>query len=171
MAGYRLWYDPKLTFVHLIAARRLNWDYVRKLGRSFGQTMAVLDLYRSELLTYRGWKRLKTETGSSALLWFVSQVLLFHYPYVRLRRLTRHSYDDSVPVFPGSVPATVVSVFRFPIKQRIARLAKSPSPVPRRQSLPVEVVVDEEEQEAVDHDVVMSAEAPPPEQWCSGIPR
>lgn len=36
LAGWRLWYDSRLTFQHFIPARRLNWEYVRKLHRGCG---------------------------------------------------------------------------------------------------------------------------------------
>lgn len=60
MAGYKLWYDPTLTFEHLIGPQRLEWAYLIRLAGAFGKTLVVLDLYRSEILEYRGWKLMKT---------------------------------------------------------------------------------------------------------------
>ncbi len=44
-AGWKIWYDPELKFKHYISDRRLNWEYVRKLFRGFGQASPGLDQY------------------------------------------------------------------------------------------------------------------------------
>lgn len=43
---WKIWYDPELIFTHYITKERLNWRYVRRLFRGFGQASAGLDFYR-----------------------------------------------------------------------------------------------------------------------------
>jgi cellulose synthase/poly-beta-1,6-N-acetylglucosamine synthase-like glycosyltransferase len=45
-AGWRLWYEPRLRFKHLLPAGRLQWSYLRGLHRGFGAAEAVLDAYQ-----------------------------------------------------------------------------------------------------------------------------
>ncbi len=45
-AGWRLWYEPRLKFKHLLPAARLQWSYLRGLHRGFGAAEAVLDTYQ-----------------------------------------------------------------------------------------------------------------------------
>jgi glycosyltransferase involved in cell wall biosynthesis len=45
-AGWRLWYEPRLRFKHLLPAERLRWSYLRGLHRGFGAAEAVLDAYQ-----------------------------------------------------------------------------------------------------------------------------
>jgi glycosyltransferase involved in cell wall biosynthesis len=44
--GWRLWYEPRLRFKHLLPAGRLQWSYLRGLHRGFGAAEAVLDAYQ-----------------------------------------------------------------------------------------------------------------------------
>ena len=46
--GWKIYYDPKLKFKHYITAERLEWNYLRKLFRGFGQASHGLDLYRRD---------------------------------------------------------------------------------------------------------------------------
>jgi len=43
--GWKIWYDSSLKFKHHIPHDRLDWQYLRKLFRGFGQASAVLDIY------------------------------------------------------------------------------------------------------------------------------
>lgn len=43
LAGWTLWYDPRLRLKHYIPANRLRWGYLRGLVRGFGAT--VMDPY------------------------------------------------------------------------------------------------------------------------------
>ncbi len=47
-AGLKIWYDPRLKFRHHISRERLDWSYLRKLFRGFGQASAILDIYLRE---------------------------------------------------------------------------------------------------------------------------
>jgi glycosyltransferase involved in cell wall biosynthesis len=49
LAGWRLWYDPSLTFRHYIRAQRLTWKYARRLFRGFGYGDAHTDAYVRQL--------------------------------------------------------------------------------------------------------------------------
>ena len=43
--GWKIWYDHRLKFKHFISEKRLNWKYLRKLFRGFGQASPGLDHY------------------------------------------------------------------------------------------------------------------------------
>ena len=43
--GWKIWYDHRLKFKHYISEKRLNWKYLRKLFRGFGQASPGLDHY------------------------------------------------------------------------------------------------------------------------------
>lgn len=45
LAGWRLWYDPRLRFQHFLPARRLEWVYLRRLHRGFGISTVGHDPY------------------------------------------------------------------------------------------------------------------------------
>lgn len=46
LAGWKIWYDPRLKFRHFLPAARLNWNYLRRLHRGFGRSKAVLQIYK-----------------------------------------------------------------------------------------------------------------------------
>lgn len=46
LAGYRIWYDERLTFEHFISASRLNWNYVRRLYQGNATSEVELRPYR-----------------------------------------------------------------------------------------------------------------------------
>ena len=43
--GYRLWYDPKLTFYHYLPKSRVDWQYLLRLNKSIGGGDWVLEPY------------------------------------------------------------------------------------------------------------------------------
>lgn len=49
LAGWKLWYDPRLKFKHYLPSYRLNWNYLRRLVRGFGMSNVRLDPYRFAL--------------------------------------------------------------------------------------------------------------------------
>jgi glycosyltransferase involved in cell wall biosynthesis len=59
LAGWQLWYDPRLTLKHFIPAGRLRWTYLRALVRGFGATLT--DPYWFEVderfRALPGWRR------------------------------------------------------------------------------------------------------------------
>lgn len=49
LAGWRLWYDPRLRLRHFTRTGRLQWSYLRRLHRGFGKSWTGLDAYRLAL--------------------------------------------------------------------------------------------------------------------------
>src|SRR5262249_13958486 len=45
LAGWRLWYEPRLRFKHFLTAPRLKWAYLRRLHRAFGAASVAHDPY------------------------------------------------------------------------------------------------------------------------------
>jgi glycosyltransferase involved in cell wall biosynthesis len=45
LAGWRLWYDPRLRLFHYLPAGRLKWRYLRLLCRGFGEASVSFDSY------------------------------------------------------------------------------------------------------------------------------
>ncbi len=48
LAGWSLWYEPKLRLIHYLPASRLQWAYLRQLVRSFGSAGIIHKAYRQE---------------------------------------------------------------------------------------------------------------------------
>jgi hypothetical protein len=46
LAGWRIWYDPRLHFRHFLEAHRLNWSYLCRLNRWMGVGTVRHDPYR-----------------------------------------------------------------------------------------------------------------------------
>jgi glycosyltransferase involved in cell wall biosynthesis len=55
LAGWRLWYEPRLRLQHFLSAPRLKWTYLRKLHRAFGASTVGHDPY---LFALRGLQAL-----------------------------------------------------------------------------------------------------------------
>ena len=51
LAGFKIWYDERLRFQHFIPAKRLNWEYLKKLHIGFAKSNVVLNLYDYALNT------------------------------------------------------------------------------------------------------------------------
>ena len=49
LAGWRLWYDPRLTLRHHLQSERLQWPYLRRLSRNGGKATLGFDPYRFAL--------------------------------------------------------------------------------------------------------------------------
>jgi len=45
LAGWRIWYEPKLKLKHYMTAPRLKWEYLLKLWKGFGISTVGLDTY------------------------------------------------------------------------------------------------------------------------------
>lgn len=52
LAGYRLWYEPVLTFYHFMPEGRLNEKYLRKLFKAFGRSDVILTIYQSHFSSF-----------------------------------------------------------------------------------------------------------------------
>jgi hypothetical protein len=46
LAGWRIWYDPRLAIEHHVAVDRLNWAHLRRTWRGIGEASAFLEAYR-----------------------------------------------------------------------------------------------------------------------------
>ena len=51
LAGWRLWYEPRMKLRHFLTADRLHWSYARKLRRGGGKATLGFDPYRFALAT------------------------------------------------------------------------------------------------------------------------
>lgn len=49
LAGWNLWYEPRMTLRHHLAADRLTWQHLRKIRRGGGRSTLGLDPYRVAL--------------------------------------------------------------------------------------------------------------------------
>lgn len=49
LAGWKLWYEPRMTLQHHLTADRLHWKHLRKLRRCGGQATLGFDPYRLAL--------------------------------------------------------------------------------------------------------------------------
>lgn len=47
MAGWKLWYEPRLRFQHYMPSQRLEWEYTRRLYRGSGEASALLFPYEA----------------------------------------------------------------------------------------------------------------------------
>jgi glycosyltransferase involved in cell wall biosynthesis len=56
LAGYKLWYEPTLSFYHFMPEGRLNYNYLKKLFKAFGKSDVVITIYQSH---FRHFGRLK----------------------------------------------------------------------------------------------------------------
>lgn len=73
LAGWRLWYEPRLVLYHFIPANRLRWTYFRRLNRGFGAQTVWLDAYHFAL---RGRPTTLKETLERTWQWQVFKGLL-----------------------------------------------------------------------------------------------
>ncbi|MEO1391069.1 MAG: glycosyltransferase [Cyanobacteria bacterium J06634_6] len=49
LAGWHLWYEPRLQLTHFLTADRLHWQYLRRLRRGGGRATLGFDPYRLAL--------------------------------------------------------------------------------------------------------------------------
>lgn len=87
LAGWGLWYEPRLQLRHFLPAGRLEWRYLKSLHRGFGASSVWFDLYSSALKgnpkTFmerlkRTWQW-KILTALIILLWCEGKLLLSFY--------------------------------------------------------------------------------------------
>jgi glycosyltransferase involved in cell wall biosynthesis len=87
LAGWQLWYEPRLQLRHFLPADRLKWGYLVGFHRNVGASSVLLDLYSQALdgrpRTVCQWFR-RTWEGkviitSATLLWYVVRRLISFY--------------------------------------------------------------------------------------------
>jgi glycosyltransferase involved in cell wall biosynthesis len=88
LAGWKLWYEPRLHFQHFLPEGRLKWDYVRRLFYGGGEASAMLHPYRFSLDRMDAAQATRSSSG-----WFWALCMavkdLLHHPLVPLRALLR----------------------------------------------------------------------------------
>ncbi|MBE9166963.1 glycosyltransferase family 2 protein [Pleurocapsales cyanobacterium LEGE 06147] len=87
LAGWRLWYSPKLHLKHFMTAQRLQWSYLRRLSRSFGAASISLEPYHFALdpnrNTFKGklcqrWEwRFLGDLKNLLLRWYILLISFF----------------------------------------------------------------------------------------------
>jgi len=86
LAGYDLWYEDKLTFIHYMYQERLNWDYLVKLGKSTAisslTTIVFYFIFREPQISEKKFKYLYNKR----LVWLMLQIskkpkALLHYSF------------------------------------------------------------------------------------------
>jgi len=86
LAGYDLWYDERLTFIHYMYKERLNWEYLTKLGKSTATssltTIVYYFIFREPGISENKFKYLYNKR----LIWLMLQILkkpgaLWHYTF------------------------------------------------------------------------------------------
>ncbi|MEM9227485.1 MAG: glycosyltransferase [Verrucomicrobiota bacterium] len=84
LAGWKIWYEPRLLIEHFIPAERLNWDYLSRLNSGFGKQSVYLDAYYALL---PGFSQGGSASASWVLEWLkAAKALLALAPQVCLRR-------------------------------------------------------------------------------------
>jgi glycosyltransferase involved in cell wall biosynthesis len=87
LAGWALWYEPRLRLRHFLPASRFEWNYLRRVYRGFGASSVWLDFYKYGLegnpktfmeRVKRTWQW-KTFGASIKLFWYLSKVRLSVY--------------------------------------------------------------------------------------------
>ncbi|MEM8549302.1 MAG: glycosyltransferase [Verrucomicrobiota bacterium] len=84
LAGWKIWYEPRLLIEHFIPAERLTWDYLSRLNSGFGKQSVYLDAYYALLPGF------SQGGAASASWWFewlkAAKALLALAPQVCLRK-------------------------------------------------------------------------------------
>lgn len=130
LAGWRLWYDPQLRFRHFMPAKRLNWQYMRRLVNATGASAVDLDPY------YLLLKELGRQPPSSAkpvphrlrvtwLFQIVATVKLLLHHYLTLMRKPLSTWEGrpaalEFEYYLGRLPKLLAMCGRYrPAVQRV----------------------------------------------------
>jgi glycosyltransferase involved in cell wall biosynthesis len=92
LAGWKLWYEPRLQLRHFMPTQRLTWRYVRELYRGSGAASAVLLPYVAEL--NRRDERDANQQHSWSWQMIVSIYHLLRRPRKLIKAALRHSEGD-----------------------------------------------------------------------------
>lgn len=52
-AGFKIWYSDRLTYIHNLEQRRLNWNYLLAMNVGFARSQVYLDLLQTNMNTER----------------------------------------------------------------------------------------------------------------------
>ena len=81
LAGYKLWYDPRINFQHFMPSGRLTWSYFRKIYRAFG---------RSDLITQQYFRIQGLYSSTKGYLIKKYVLYLVYELYLIMKRLPRY---------------------------------------------------------------------------------
>ena len=94
MAGWKLWYEPRLRFQHYLPEARLTWTYARRLCRGAGQASAILAPY--EVI----WRPPDSAMSALRQSWewklLTLMVLLLLHPWKLLQAALHHCEGDQI---------------------------------------------------------------------------
>lgn len=93
LAGWRLWYEPRLQLKHFLPVCRLDWDYLRSIHRGFGSSTVGHDPYLFALKkkpAQNFFKKLKSRIKETWQWQTLEVVKTLLYIYLELFLLFRH---------------------------------------------------------------------------------
>lgn len=93
--GWKIWYDSGLKFTHYITKERINWKYLRKLFRGFGEASAGLDNYLRFYSNLRGIKKTSQIPGNVRLELRKTISVLRKTRYEKLLNINRRREGDT----------------------------------------------------------------------------
>jgi hypothetical protein len=77
LAGWGLWYDPRLQIQHFLPADRFEWLYLRRLFRGVGAASVFHDLYHNALKGNKTFKERLKRTWQWKMLAAFIKLLLY----------------------------------------------------------------------------------------------
>jgi glycosyltransferase involved in cell wall biosynthesis len=81
LAGYKLWYEPALTFFHCLPAARLNYAYLKKLFKAFGSADSIIAIYHSYFNVYSKLKNMAIRNYFLCMIYNVYILIKLSYQY------------------------------------------------------------------------------------------
>lgn len=91
--GYKIWYDESLKFVHYMPVSRVNWNYLSKLFRGFGEASFGLDAYN-----VRGNGRKRAIRRPRKEIWKVLKILRKPNYKMLLHPRSRKEGNQDIPM-------------------------------------------------------------------------
>ena len=102
LAGWRLWYEPRLRLKHFLPRDRLRWRLLRQQSRGAGRCEAILGLYLSTLSNQ------EPSSTFGKLLKTVKETWLWQI-LVSIRYLARRPFRLMLSFFFSNLKATITS--------------------------------------------------------------
>lgn len=107
--GWKIWYDSRLKFKHFISAERLNWKYLRKLFRGFGQASTGLDSYtknsRKKFPVSQNPPEYSRRKKTSARIELHKTLIILRKPWYKKLLLSgkEHEGNNNIPMIEYSI--------------------------------------------------------------------
>ncbi|MFH0758625.1 MAG: glycosyltransferase [Bacteroidota bacterium] len=127
MAGFRMWYDSKLEFKHILPEARLHWNYLRKLQYAFGRTQPLIELIKSVSHQYTGLQRIKSRIGWIGLLVRIKELLMLLPRYLWIKVNNREGQPGELGFLfcSGAIRQQTEMIFKFArMKRRVDTIQK-----------------------------------------------